>query len=140
MDEDIIRTTLYVNKDLMKRFHVACSKKFGDKQGKIIQGFDSAITDFCDKVLDTQPDQVEPPDLLAKELLQDTMEKEAKASVNLDHDEIQTHDESNAEVDQDGTISFNEKLSSEDIVAKAKKLAEERKKEQQDSSEHQILT
>ncbi len=137
MEEDITRTTLYVNKDLMKRFHVACSKKFGDKQGKIIQGFDLAITDFCDKVLDTQPDQVELPDLLAKELLQDTMEKEGKAS---DNHEIQTHVEPSVEVDQDGTISFNEKLSSEDIVAKAKKLAEERKKEQQDSSEHQILT
>lgn len=137
MDEHIIRTTLYVNKDLMKRFHVACSKKFGDKQGKIIQGFDLAITDFCDKVLDNQPDQVESPDLLAKKLPQDSMEKEVKTSVN---GENQTHDEVNVEVDQEGTISFNEKLSSEDIVAKAKKLAEERKKEEQDSNEHQILT
>lgn len=132
-----MRTTLYINADLSKRFRDACNKKFGDKQGKIKQGYVLAITDFCDKVLDTQPDQVESPDLLAKKLLQDSMEKEAKASVDR---EIQTNVEPNVEVDQDGTVSFNEKLSSEDIEAKAKKLAEERKKEQEDSSEHQILT
>lgn len=105
-----VRTTLYINEELSKRFRDACNKKFGDRQGKIKQGYVLAITNFCDVV---ELDQVD--DVLAKKL---NNNKEAESSVELDHDEKM-------------------RLKAEDIEAKAKKLAEERK---QDSREHQVLT
>lgn len=123
-----IRTTIYLNELLSKNFRNACSKKFGDKQGKIKQGYEEAISDFCNKVLEL--DQVqESPDLLAKKL-----KYNAKRIVD------ENISKPNVKVDKQGTYSFDDKLSSDDIEAKAKKLAEDRKKDQQDSTEHQVLT
>jgi len=123
-----IRTTIYLNELLSKNFRNACSKKYGDKQGKIKHGYEEAISDFCNKVL--KLDQVEEsPDLLAKKL-----KDNAKRIV----DEYPS--KANVKVDTEGTFSFDDKLSSDDIEAKAKKLAEERKKDQVDSNEHQVLT
>jgi len=115
-----VRTTLYINEELSKRFRDACNKKFGDRQGKIKQGYVLAITNFCDVV---ELDQVD--DVLAKKLIEDSIKKEAQASVNLDHGELQTH------------VEETKRQKADDIEAKAKKLAEERK---QDSTEHQVLT
>jgi len=115
------RTTLYISEVLMNRFREACNKMFGDKQGKIKQGCVLAITEWCDKVLNTEfvP---EPPDLLAKKLLEDSLKAEAEASVEVDQDEnTQTNTE-------------------ESIEAKAKKLAQERRKEQLDQDEHKVLS
>ncbi len=115
------RSTLYVSEELMIRFRQACNKMFGDRQGKIKQGYVLAITQWCDKVLNNKfiP---EPPDLLAKKLLEDSVKAEAEASVGLDQDEnMQT-------------------ISEESIEAKAKKLAEERRKQQPDQDNHKVLT
>lgn len=46
-----IRTTLYLEEDLFIRFREACTKKNGDKQGKIKLGYVVAITDYCNNVL-----------------------------------------------------------------------------------------
>jgi len=46
-----IRSTIYLEEDLYKRFREACNKKFGDKQGKIKQGYVLAITNFANEVL-----------------------------------------------------------------------------------------
>ena len=46
-----IRSTIYLDEDLYKRFREACNKKFGDKQGKIKQGYVLAITNFVNEVL-----------------------------------------------------------------------------------------
>lgn len=46
-----IRSTIYLEEDLYKRFREACNKKFGDKQGKIKQGYILAITNFANEVL-----------------------------------------------------------------------------------------
>ncbi len=104
------RSTLYISEVLMIRFRQACNKMFGDRQGKIKQGYVLAITEWCDKVLNTK-DVPEPPDLLAKKLLEDSME----TNVPLDQDE-------------------------ESIEAKAKKLAEERRKQELDQDEHKVLS
>ncbi len=115
------RSTLYISEVLMLRFRQACNKMFGDRQGKIKQGYVLAITEWCDKVLDSRfvP---EPPDLLAKKLLENSVKAEAEASVAIDNDEnMQT-------------------TSEESIEAKAKKLAEERRKEQLDQDEHKVLS
>lgn len=50
MDKEI-RSTIYLEEDLYKRFREACNKKFGDKQGKIKQGYVLAITNFANEVL-----------------------------------------------------------------------------------------
>ena len=105
--EKEIRSTLYISELLMIRFREACNKMFGDRQGKIKQGYDLAVTEWCDKVLNTK-DVPEPPDLLAKKLLEDSI-------VPLDQDE-------------------------ESIEAKAKKLAEERRKQELDQDEHKVLS
>lgn len=115
------RSTLYISEVLMIRFRQACNKMFGDRQGKIKQGYVLAITEWCDKVLNTEfvP---EPPDLLAKKLLEDSVKAEAEASVNLDHGEVHTI------------------VAEDDVEAKAKKLAEERRKQQLDQDEHKVLS
>jgi len=125
------RSTLYISEVLMKRFRVACNKMFGDRQGKIKQGYVLAITEWCDKVLDIKfiP---EPPDLLAKKLLENSIKAEAVASVNPDQDESQT-------ISQQSEQS-EEPEQPESIEAKAKKLAEERRKEQLDQDEHKVLS
>ncbi len=46
-----VRSTIYLEEDLYKRFREACNKKFGDKQGKIKQGYVLAISDFANEVL-----------------------------------------------------------------------------------------
>ena len=46
-----VRSTIYLDEDLYKRFREACNKKFGDKQGKIKQGYVLAITNFANEVL-----------------------------------------------------------------------------------------
>jgi len=104
------RSTLYVSEQLMIRFREACNKKFGDRQGKIKQGYVLAITEWCDKVLNSKS-ITEPPDLLAKKLLEDSIIEEPQ-------------------LDQDENI----------IEAKAKKLAEERRKQQLDQDEHKVLS
>jgi len=115
------RSTLYVSEVLMIRFRQACNKMFGDRQGKIKQGYELAITEWCDKVLNNKL-VPKPPDLLAKKLLEDSVKAETKASVELDQDEnMQTNTE-------------------ESIEAKAKKLAEQRRKEQVDQDEHKVLS
>lgn len=111
------RSTLYISEQLMIRFREACNKKFGDRQGKIKQGYVLAITEWCDKVLD-----IKPPDLLAKKLIKDSIKTEAEASVNLDHGELHTI------------------VAEDDVEAKAKKLAEERRKQQLDQDEHKVLS
>ncbi len=105
------RTTLYISEQLMIRFREACNKMFGDRQGKIKQGSVLAITDWCDKVLVSGTTAIIPT-VSAKKLLEASVQREAESSVALDQDE-------------------------ESIEAKAKKLAEERRKEQ---DEHKVLT
>lgn len=127
-----------MDEDLSERFREACNKKFGDKQGKIKQGYILAITNFINEVMETPQDVVEdststpePPTLSAKKLEvasrvkpspppsprenvpQEMLEHEADASTQLDQDE-------------------------DSIEAKAKKLAEERRK--QNNSEHKVLS
>ena len=111
------RSTLYISEVLMIRFRQACNKMFGDRQGKIKQGYVLAITEWCDKVLDNKT-IAEPPDLLAKKLLEDPIKAEPQ-------------------VDQDENMQTT---SEESIEAKAKKLAEERRKEQLDQDEHKVLS
>lgn len=53
-----VRSTIYLEEDLYKRFRQACNKKFGDKQGKIKQGYVLAITNFSNEVLDDLVDIV----------------------------------------------------------------------------------
>lgn len=71
MDKEV-RSTIYLQEDLYKRFREACNKKFGDKQGKIKQGYDLAITNFCNQVLEEVVDIViemkEQPEVSAKKL------------------------------------------------------------------------
>jgi len=122
--EKEIRTTLFVNEQLSKKFRDACNKKFGDKQGKIKQGYVLAITNFCNEILDNSESISIPPILLAKKLKEDYQQNEDEQSVELDHDE--------------NVATNSEKLTAQQVVAKAKELAEERRKEQ--SAEHQILT
>ena len=152
MEEDV-RTTLYINGELDKRFRQACAKLFGDKQGKIKQGYVLAITNFCDEVLDVKQDskqldqdgtispdvlaknQSQQEDLLAKKILQESINDEAQASVNLDHGELRTI--TAEEIPKSLTSEEIAKAKrSEEIIAKAKKLAEERK---QSTSDHKIL-
>ncbi len=111
------RSTLYISEVLMIRFRQACNKMFGDRQGKIKQGYVLAITEWCDKVLNNKF-VGEPPDLLAKKLLEDPIKAEPQ-------------------VDQDENMQTT---SEESIEAKAKKLAEERRKEQLDQDEHKVLS
>jgi len=64
-----IRSTIYLEEDLYKRFREACNKKFGDKQGKIKQGYVLAITNFANEVLvESIPKPPNLSDVLAKEL------------------------------------------------------------------------
>ena len=69
-----IRSTIYLEEDLYKRFREACNKKFGDKQGKIKQGYVLAITNFANEVLQDVVDiviEMKPkPDNSAKKLNQ----------------------------------------------------------------------
>jgi len=71
MDKEV-RSTIYLEEDLYKRFREACNKKFGDKQGKIKQGYVLAITNFCNQVLEEVVDIViemkEQPEVSAKKL------------------------------------------------------------------------
>ena len=46
-----VRSTIYLEEDLYNRFRQACNKKFGDKQGKIKQGYVLAISNFANDVL-----------------------------------------------------------------------------------------
>jgi len=119
--EKEIRTTLFINEQLSKKFRNACNKKFGDKQGKIKQGYVLAISNFCNEILDNSESS---PTLLAKKLKEDYQQNEDEQSVELDHDE--------------NVATNSEKLTAQQVVAKAKELAEERRKEHLD--EHQILT
>ena len=63
-----------MEEDLYKRFREACNKKFGDKQGKIKQGYVLAITNFANEVLQDVVDiviEMKPkPDNSAKKLNQ----------------------------------------------------------------------
>jgi len=63
-----------LEEDLYKRFREACNKKFGDKQGKIKQGYVLAITNFANEVLQDVVDiviEMKPkPDNSAKKLNQ----------------------------------------------------------------------
>ena len=122
--EKEIRTTLFINEQLSKKFRDACNKKFGDKQGKIKQGYVLAITNFCNEILDNSESIPIPHTLLAKKLKEDYQQNEDEQSVELDHDE--------------NVATNSEKLTAQQVVAKAKELAEERRKEHLD--EHQILT
>jgi len=134
MEKDV-RTTLYISEELSKRFRESCNKKFGDKQGKIKQGYVLAITNFCDQVEQDGKSIPEPPSLstvLAKEL------SEQKPKVKVDrHGTISLTEP--VELDQ---VSFGEKLAQAErlspieVEAKAKKLAEHRKKV---LSDHKIL-
>jgi len=71
-----VRSTIYLEEDLYKRFREACNKKFGDKQGKIKQGYVLAISNFANEVLDDIVDIViemkpnEPKQDSAKKLIQ----------------------------------------------------------------------
>jgi len=150
MEKDV-RTTLYIDELLSKRFREACNKKFGDKQGKIKQGYVLAITNFCYDVEQEGESIPEPPSLsnvLAKEL-KDSRQKEPKPNVVVDqHGTYRFADveakakklinkpiSEEVELDQ---VSFGEKLAQaegftkQDIEAKAKKLAEDRKKSSAD--------
>jgi len=133
MEKDV-RTTLYIDELLSKRFREACNKKFGDKQGKIKQGYVLAITNFCDQVEQDGRSPPKPPnlsDVLAQKLLEDSTQKEPKSNVVVDQHGTYRFKEEPVELDQ---VSFGEKLaqaeglSKEHIEAKAKKLAEDRKK------------
>ena len=67
-----VRSTIYLEEDLYKRFREACNKKFGDKQGKIKQGYVLAITNFANQVLEDVVDiviEMKPePEVSAKKL------------------------------------------------------------------------
>ena len=67
-----VRSTIYLEEDLYKRFREACNKKFGDKQGKIKQGYVLAITNFANQVLEDVVDIViemkQEPEVSAKKL------------------------------------------------------------------------
>jgi len=156
MEKDV-RTTLYISEQLSKRFRESCNKMFGDKQGKIKQGYVLAITNFCDQVEQDGKSIPKPPnlsDVLAQKLMEDSTQKEPKSNVVVDqHGTYRFTDveakakklinkpisEEPVELDQ---VSFGEKLAQaegftkEHIEAKAKKLAEDRKKA---SSDHKIL-
>ena len=148
MEKDV-RTTLYINEELSKRFRESCNKMFGDKQGKIKQGYVLAITNWCDHVEQDGKSIPEPPnlsDVLAQKLMEDSAKKEPKSNVVVDHhgtyrfkEEAKAKKLIPVELDQ---VSFGEKLaqaeglSIEHIEAKAKKLAEDRKKA---STDHKIL-
>lgn len=71
MDKEV-RSTIYLEEDLYKRFREACNKKFGDKQGKIKQGYVLAITNFANEVLQDVVDIVietkSEPEVSAKKL------------------------------------------------------------------------
>ena len=78
-----VRSTIYLEEDLYKRFREACNKKFGDKQGKIKQGYVLAISNFANEVLgqelvdiviETKPEQVS-----AKELVEKTIPEQVSA-------------------------------------------------------------
>lgn len=146
--EKEIRSTIYLTEDLYLRFRQACTLKFGDKQGKVKQGIVLAITNFCDDVLVTPQDVIEdteplansakklevanvvkpmPPQLPTKSVAQELIEHEAEASVELDQD--------------DKLLTMNPlspKIQEDSVEAKAKRLAEERRKK--DESEHKVLT
>lgn len=128
--EKQIRTTLYIDEQLYDRFRLACTKKIGDKQGKIKQGYVLAITNFCDVVLGDSVSIPEPPPISATKL-NEVHEKSIHQIIV--ESKIKAKAEDNATVDPQGTVT----LSSEDVEAKAKKLAEERKKE---STDHKILS
>jgi len=67
-----VRSTIYLEEDLYKRFREACNKKFGDKQGKIKQGYVLAIGNFANEVLEDVVDiviEMKPePEVKAKKL------------------------------------------------------------------------
>lgn len=138
MEKDV-RTTLYISEELSKRFRESCNKKFGDKQGKIKQGYVLAITNFCDQVEQDGKPIPKPPSLstvLAKEL------SEQKPKVKVDQQGTVSFTEDNQEPVELDQVSFGEKLAQaerltkEEVEAKAKKLAEARKKV---SSDHKII-
>lgn len=126
--EKQIRTTLYIDEQLYDRFRLACTKKIGDKQGKIKQGYVLAITNFCDDVLQDLEPPLETVDVSATKL----NEIHQKSVGEIEESKAESLKQSNAGIDKQGTVT----LSSEDVEAKAKKLAEERKKSQ---SDHKIL-
>ena len=112
--EKQIRTTLYIDEQLYDRFRLACTKKIGDKQGKIKQGYVLAITNFCDDVLQ----DLEPP--------LETLDVSATKLNKVEEKSDQVQEKSVGEIIQDQV----------DVEAKAKKLAEQRRKEE---SDHKIL-
>ena len=67
-----VRSTIYLEEDLYKRFREACNKKFGDKQGKIKQWYVLAIGNFANEVLEDVVDiviEMKPePEVKAKKL------------------------------------------------------------------------
>ena len=153
MEKDV-RTTLHINEQLSKRFRESCNKMFGDKQGKIKQGYVLAITNFCDQVEQDGKPIPKPPnlsDVLAQKLLEDSTQKEPKSNVVVDQHGTYRFTDVEAKAkklinkpiqEQLDQLSFGEKLAqaerftTEDIEAKAKKLTEDRKKA---SSDHKIL-
>lgn len=162
MEKDV-RTTLYINEELSKRFREACNKKFGDKQGKIKQGYVLAITNWCDQVEQDGKSIPEPPVNIDEVGTVRFSEEEAKAKklINKPINQAQKLTEALAstlsaeqellalgdsfvikepvELDQ---VSFGEKLAQaqsltkEEVEAKAKKLSNDRKKS---SADHKIL-
>ncbi len=132
------RSTLYISEVLMKRFREACTKMFGDRQGKIKQGYVLAITEWSDKVLNNKSTP-EPPDLLAKKLLEDSIKSEAQASVAIDNDpNLRTITAEDLVQAKAKTPAID--TAEDSVEAKAKKLAEERRKKELDQDEHKVLS
>jgi len=123
-----------MEEDLWNRFREACNKKFGDKQGKIKQGYVLALTEFSNSVLDVVEDSTstpEPPTLLAKKLEQVTVVKPVPP-------QPQTKSVAQELIEHEAEASIELDQVQESIEAKAKKLAEERRKAEE--SDHKVLT
>jgi len=105
-----IRSTIYLEEDLYKRFREACNKKFGDKQGKIKQGYVLAITNFANEVLvESIPKPPNLSDVLAKELEESKTETPQEV-VEIPKSIVDTPPISATKLDQAETYSVDKGL------------------------------
>ncbi len=139
-----IRSTVYLEEDLYNRFREACNRKFGDKQGKIKQGIVLAVTEFTNKELGTPQDVTEvkqnTPPISAKKLnsakKENTVQEKTVGQI-IQEDVTLREAEASVRLDQDSNLQT---VTEEDIEAKAKKLAEERRKKESQETEHKVLS
>lgn len=88
-----VRSTIYLEEDLYKRFREACNKKFGDKQGKIKQGYVLAITNFANEVLEDVVDiviEMKPQAKKLEEAVVETPQEVIVSAKKLEEAEIKT--------------------------------------------------